>query len=824
MVIDCKDIYTNNSYNKYFNKYNFNLSDFQKYAIEAIVSGNHSLITAHTGSGKTLPAEFAIEYFFEKNKKVIYTSPIKALSNQKFNEFSEKFPHIEFGILTGDIKHNPGADVLIMTTEILNNTLFQLKLKNKNSDYNPMLNFDMDINNDLGCVIFDEVHYINDSDRGRVWEETIINTPDNIQLIMLSATIDRPLLFAKWIENIKNNKKVYLSYTYERVVPLKHYFYYTFGNNVFNLVKDKEIERSFKNCHNKLISINDEKTIDTKNYKDLSSVVKYLEKYHIQSKPTFNFVLNNIALYLKNNNMLPAISFVFSRKLLERMANTLELNLFNDDDSKIYNTIEDKVKKILMKLPNYQEYLNLPEYNNLIKLLKKGIGIHHSGITPIFREIVEILFAKGQIKMLFATETMSIGINMPTKTVLFTDLEKYDGKNKRYLMPHEYTQMAGRAGRRNIDDIGYVIHLNNLFNFPSEQDYSKLMNNKAQLLKSKFKISFNLLLTLIYEKKYNYVEYIEQTLMNNNIKSQLDEIKNIIDRLKVELNDNKNDDYYIYYDRFKTYKEIKINFSYVKSILKNKTKNKIKNEIMNLENEKWYENINNYNKIDKITNDIKYNENRYNEIKNYINDTIRIMLMFLETYNFIIILDDTPTLTEKGKIALELNEVNNLVLSEILIKTNFFQEYNVNDIICILSIFNNLNINHDNKNYNVTNNNIKKINEEICELMTLYEDKEIENNLDSGLSYDYNLELEEFVNKWINANDEKHCKIIMDQFCYEKNIFNGEIIKAILKIVNISNELIKICETYNKNNLLSKIQHINEKLMKFIITNKSLYV
>ena len=168
-ICDKKYPYDNNSkYSEYFSKFSFPLSDFQKYAIEATVEGNHVLVTAHTGSGKTLPGEFAIEHFVSKGKKVIYTSPIKALSNQKFYEFSEKFPNISFGILTGDIKTNPEADVLIMTTEILQNTLY---LKKRDIITTSKLHFDMDIQNELGCVIFDEIHYINDEDRGKVWEE-----------------------------------------------------------------------------------------------------------------------------------------------------------------------------------------------------------------------------------------------------------------------------------------------------------------------------------------------------------------------------------------------------------------------------------------------------------------------------------------------------------------------------------------------------------------------------------------------------------------------------------------------------------------------------
>lgn len=204
MVKQCDQIYPQeNLYDQYFEKYPYPLSDFQKWAIQGIVEENHVLVTAHTGSGKTLPAEFAIEHFTTKGKKVIYTAPIKALSNQKFYEFTHKYPHISFGLFTGDIKVNPTADVIIMTTEILMNRLFTIGQSAKESSMTSLLlEFDMNIEEELACVIFDEVHYINDADRGQTWEQTIMMLPGHVQMVMLSATIDNPAGFAQWVEDV----------------------------------------------------------------------------------------------------------------------------------------------------------------------------------------------------------------------------------------------------------------------------------------------------------------------------------------------------------------------------------------------------------------------------------------------------------------------------------------------------------------------------------------------------------------------------------------------------------------------------------------------
>ena len=234
MVRTCNIPYpVNSEYDELFSSYPFPLSDFQKYAIEAIEKDKHILVTAHTGSGKTLPAEYAIQKFHKLGKKVVYTSPIKSLSNQKFSEFSKKFPEINFGILTGDIKYNPEGDCLIMTTEILRNTLFQKQMLETQTltDSQLSLHFDMDIQQDLACVIFDEIHYINDRDRGKVWEETIMMLPNHVLLVMLSATMDRSIKFAGWIEDIKK-REVYWAPTNKRVVPLTHFGFVTLHSSI----------------------------------------------------------------------------------------------------------------------------------------------------------------------------------------------------------------------------------------------------------------------------------------------------------------------------------------------------------------------------------------------------------------------------------------------------------------------------------------------------------------------------------------------------------------------------------------------------------------
>jgi len=371
MVFICNKTFTDNdTYNKYFNKFpNLTLSNFQKWAFKSIVDNQHILITAHTGSGKTLPAEFAIQYFVNKGKKVIYTAPIKALSNTKLSDFRKKYPSISFGIITGDITDNPDADVLIMTTEILPNTIINQNLRKQTGNNNIPLSFEIDIENELGAVIFDEIHYINDQERGGVWEQAILLLPPHVQMIMLSATIDKASQFAQWIEEEKNkqasilsqpHKIVYLASTNHRVVPLTHYLWITTHKNNIKKTENTKYESKIKQYINKEVIIKDTKnTFNQKAYDDINTINDYFKKNNIQ-KLSRQFILNSLVHHLKNTNSLPAICFVFSKKHVEYAAKELNVNLYDKEDT-IPNTIEDECKKIIIsKIKNYKEYINLP--------------------------------------------------------------------------------------------------------------------------------------------------------------------------------------------------------------------------------------------------------------------------------------------------------------------------------------------------------------------------------------------------------------------------------------------------------------------------------
>jgi len=825
MVIICKEQFTQNEdFSEHFDKYPFPLSDFQKYALKSITEGNHILITAHTGSGKTLPAEFAIDYFVSKGKKVIYTSPIKALSNQKFHEFSLKFPNISFGILTGDIKYNPEADVLIMTTEILRNTLLQKNINNNEIS----LQFEMDFQNELGAVVFDEIHYINDADRGKVWEETIMFLPNHVQLIMLSATIDKPEQFAKWVEDVKSddehNKIVYLAPTNHRVVPLKHYVYTTMPQGPFKNIKDKSFIKYINEFLHKPIEIKDStKIFHDDNYTKVKKLLEYTKKNDCFIKPTF--VLNEITKYLNKNNMLPAICFVFSRKLVEKYAQSINVSLF-EDGSTVPSTIKHECEQILRKIPNHKEYTNLPEFEFIIRLLEKGVAIHHSGIMPIFREMIELLFAKGYIKLLFATETFAVGINMPTKTVLFTGFEKFNGNHMRLLLPHEYTQMAGRAGRRGLDTIGYVIHLNNMFNLPYSVDYKNLLNGKPQQLQSKFKISYNLVLNF-HQYDNSTINFATKSMCYGEITDEINTLENNLNKTKSDLEQKCHSTPYESIIKQKDYFVNYISLQEELTYAKQKKRKQLQNNITKIENEnKQFKNqLEQYKSLIALEKSIKEQENYLNFLKGYFQTKYDEIKLFLKNCDFI---DQEDKISDMGVCATYIQETHCLAFVQYLFTNNFLMSLTSIEIAALLSCFTNIRVKDEIKISNPDNMKISdNLKDSIKSLKTIYECYDFEESRmnfknDDELSYVFELIIP--ILNWCESKDENTCKKIIKTCEYEYEIFTGEFIKAILKINNIVNEMKSIAEFMGNIELLHKLQEIPELTLKFIATNQSLYV
>jgi superfamily II RNA helicase len=813
-------------YKKYYENYSYELHDFQKWCVEGVVTGNHVLICCPTGSGKTFGGEFALQYFHSKQKKTIYTSPIKALSNEKFHAFTHKYPDISVGLITGDIKTNPDADVLIMTTEILLNKLYQIK--SSNHSLSSSTSFDMDIENDLGCVVFDEIHMINDEHRGHVWEQSIMLLPSHIQMIGLSATLDNPERFAFWLEtkgdiNKSVEKQVYLTRKLVRAVPLIHYSFIAGNNSINKHIKDKALQEEIKHLINKPFVIQDDKNVfNDVNYQNMTRTLKLFEKNDVKIKRPF--VLNKLAEYLVENEMLPALCYVFSRKQLEICAEEMTVNLL-EFDSKVPYTIDRECEQIIRKLPNYQEYLHLPEYINTIKLLRKGVGIHHAGLMPILREMTELLFARGFIKILFCTETMSVGINLPVKTTIFTDVNKFNGDIIRMLYSHEYTQSAGRAGRLGLDTVGHVIHLNNLFRNIDSVSYKNMMNGKPQSLTSKFKISYNLLLNLLDIGDNNLVEFAKKSMIMCDLDEKTCELSKKMSSCQTEIERLNGCLLYL-----RTPTDIINAYIGVQKDLKssvNKKRKELERKIQMIkDNHKFIEQDQiSYLKISEKQNELTLLEKQYGSLNSYFNTGVSSVLNFLKEEGFIHGDNCGLSLTLNGKIASKLREIHCLAFTK-LYDSKKLDTLTSKQLIALFSCFTNIKVVDDYKEH-FPRSDDPAVNEIINDVRILYNyyiDKELHNNIHIGFDYEIHYELVRYVEKWCDCECVEDCKFILQELGKCKEIFLGEFVKAILKINNISSEFEQICELTGNIELLSKLKEIPTLTLKYVVTNQSLYV
>lgn len=834
MVKLCTDPYPDNSkYESHFELYSYPLSDFQKYAIEAIVEGHHVLVTAHTGSGKTLPAEFAIQYFVGLGKKVIYTSPIKALSNQKYYEFTQKYTHISFGLMTGDIKTNPDADVLIMTTEILMNALFlqPVDATSNGSSASPNLSFNIDIQNELACVVFDEVHYINDLHRGQTWEKTILMLPRRIQMVMLSATIDAPERFAKWCERDDTTRQVYLASTSKRVVPLTHYGYLVSTEGFIKGLKDKVLEKDIRENTQGLITLqNDRNEFQESGYKTLKRLTDLFDKK--QQFVKRKHVLNNLALHLRDREMLPAIAFVFSRKQVEACAQEITIPLL-EDDSKVGYIVRRECEQIIRKFPNYHEYLELPEYNQVVALLEKGIGIHHSGMIPVLREIVELMISKRYIKLLFATESFAIGLDCPIKTAVFTGLTKFDGSNQRYLMAHEYTQMAGRAGRRGIDTIGHIVHCNNLFGLPSQTDYREMLGGKPQELVSKFRTSYGLILNLLKNGKtsaQDFVDFVKNSMSFQELQDAISRQKHVVTTMR-----DSYDKSLASINNLQTPRQVIDDFIRSEDGLKTAVNKKRKELERTLETLTF---DNRFIKSDalllrdhyRLERDLKGDEDYLVMLEMHIDTSISKICKLLTDRGFIEISGDNCDikLTNLGTVASGIAEIHPLIVAETMDQTTGFQDFSVDQIIGFLAAFADVKVDEDSRAWQLKSED-SFLNTRFQRLIAgyeFYERYEDEHGLNTGIDYKtaLNYDIPDFAMEWITCTDEEQCKWFIQTRLSEKGISIGDFVKAVIKISTIAKELSTIAEQTGNMDLLHKLTQIDGKILKYVTTSQSLYV
>ncbi|XP_048489060.1 exosome RNA helicase MTR4 isoform X2 [Plutella xylostella] len=475
-------------------QYSFILDPFQKEAIMCIDNIQSVLVSAHTSAGKTVVAEYAIALSLKNKQRVIYTTPIKALSNQKYREFSEEFHDV--GLITGDVTINPSASCLIMTTEILRNMLYR----------------GSEVMREVGWVVFDEIHYMRDKERGVVWEETLILLPDNVHYVFLSATIPNARQFAEWVCRL-HSQPCHVVYTEYRPTPLQHYIFPAGGDGMHLVVDEKGIfkEDNFNTAMTVLGNAGDAGKGDQRGRRG---------GFKANAAQTNIF---NIVKMIMERNFAPVIIFSFSKKDCEAYAMQMAKLDFNTiEEKKLVDEVFNNAMDVLS-----EEDRKLPQVENVIPLLRRGIGIHHGGLLPILKETIEILFGLGLIKALFATETFAMGLNMPARTVVFTNCQKFDGKDFRFITSGEYIQMSGRAGRRGLDDKGIVILMIDQKVTPAV--VKDMVQGKADPINSAFHLTYNMVLNLLRVEEINPEYMLERSFFQFQNQAA---IPDLIDKVK----------------------------------------------------------------------------------------------------------------------------------------------------------------------------------------------------------------------------------------------------------------------------------------------------
>jgi ATP-dependent RNA helicase HelY len=453
-------------------RYSFPLDRFQEDAIGALTGGESVLVAAPTGAGKTVVAEFAVERALERGRKAFYTTPLKALSNQKFGDFLTRYGAGRVGLLTGDNSINGEAPVVVMTTEVLRNMLYE---GSRTLD-------------DLEVVVMDEVHYLQDPYRGAVWEEVLIHLPLSVSVVCLSATVSNAEEFGEWLTTLRGTTRVVIEES--RPVPLEHC--YMVGSELHRM----HVEQDGRPIPNPYVVSLGQRELRTREYRRRGSGRR---QYHRISRPreghrrVYVPRREEVVEVLADQEMLPAIYFVFSRVGCQRSVEFLMesgIRLTDADEEERIREFAD-MRAAWMD----EDDLRALGFFEFREALAAGVAAHHAGMVPVFKEAVEELFAAGLVKVVFATETLSLGINMPAKTVVIESLWKFSGERHEMLTPGEYTQLTGRAGRRGIDEHGFAVVL-----YQRELEFERvagLATRRTYELVSSFRPSYNMAVNLV---------------------------------------------------------------------------------------------------------------------------------------------------------------------------------------------------------------------------------------------------------------------------------------------------------------------------------------
>ena len=751
---------------KFIHHFPYYLDDFQMNGCWGIENDKNVLITAHTAAGKTTIAEYTIALAVNLGKKVIYTSPIKTLSNQKFFDFKRTFANCEIGILTGDIKLNPEADILIMTTEILRNKL----------------DYEQDSFADIHSIIFDEVHYFNDPERGFVWEECITKLPKHILLVMLSATIDKANEFGEWVVKCRERDTLLIGTTW-RPVPLHHYIY---TNNEIKLIR-----------HHR----------DGVFAKNIDECYCYYDKQSITTNR-----LISLTDFLRKKELFPSICFSFSRKkcfeycLMMKRVNSL----LTPEETKEMRLIVHKIFST-----NLAYYRDIPSTVQLLEMLEYGTSIHHSGLLPIQKELIEVLFSRGLIKFLFATETFAVGVNMPTRSVIFTELSKHDGKGARVLRYDEFMQMSGRAGRRGKDPEGYVIYCP-LRPIEPKHEILSLLRGKSLKLVSQYNESANTFLRLLNTTTYDEIGAfykrtlygLEQTMGVTYYEREYAELGEALGSIEdVELTVYEKNVVRLYMKlkpeienaRGNARQKLQKQFDEISGKMNQATSNYIQNDIhrKHLMTE-----------MKRAGENIEYNQN-----------AIEINLEKIRDFNMELgLITQAPVITPYGKIVASLSNCCEVVLGK-LIQDRFFDGCDWKTIGVVFACFSEDSPDREDDVWDKTREHLDEGTISVLDsvwytygnILEIYYKYEMEHRLNISFGF-----VIPFI-RWIEKDP-------LIEVLRVYNNFDGNFVKSIFKIRDICNEVLKVCVNFNLGELQEKINVLLENLIYGIGCFNSLYI
>ncbi|GAA2712796.1 MULTISPECIES: DEAD/DEAH box helicase [Streptomyces] len=458
--------------------YDFELDPFQIEACKALEAGKGVLVAAPTGSGKTIVGEFAVHLALTQGRKCFYTTPIKALSNQKYNDLVARYGPAKVGLLTGDNSVNPDAPVIVMTTEVLRNMLY--------AGSQTLVG--------LGYVVMDEVHYLSDRFRGAVWEEVIIHLPESVTLVSLSATVSNAEEFGDWLDTVRGDTEVIVSE--HRPVPLWQHV--LAGRRMYDLFQEKtgpDGGRGRREVNPDLVRLarmeNGRPFAAGRRARALRDADRERERRQRTRIWTPSRV--EVIERLDAEGLLPAITFIFSRAGCEAAVQQCLYAGLRLNDTEARAKVRAIVEERTAAIPD--EDLHVLGYFEWLEGLERGIAAHHAGMLPTFKEVVEELFVKGLVKAVFATETLALGINMPARSVVLEKLVKWNGEQHADITPGEYTQLTGRAGRRGIDVEGHAVVLWQRAMDPAA--LAGLAGTRTYPLRSSFKPSYNMAVNLV---------------------------------------------------------------------------------------------------------------------------------------------------------------------------------------------------------------------------------------------------------------------------------------------------------------------------------------